>query len=110
MIAAVGIDTLGMLLQPLLSFIGITITHTITISGGDLSNLLTTSALACASACDGNTQCLGWVWDASGTKKCYLKKTVNARTTNSSRVAGVKQGVVGTDRAGNVLPGRIRIR
>ena len=80
-------------------------THRFTILGGDLSSVKASSALACASACDTNTHCVGWVWDAQGKTNCWLKSSVTTRTANTARVSGVKQGQVGFDRPGNDLPG-----
>ena len=75
------------------------------ISGGAVATATASSAIACASACDNNAQCVAWSWDSQGKSACYLKNSVTARPSNSARVSGVKQGQVGFDRVGNDLSG-----
>ena len=91
--------------MPLLkSLLLLYISH-LAISGGDLYSVSTGSAIACASACDNNAQCVGWVWDLGGSQTCWLKNAITSRGSNAARVSGVKQGQVGVDRVGNDLPG-----
>eukprot|EP00026_Physarum_polycephalum_P005793 Phypoly_transcript_05831.p1 GENE.Phypoly_transcript_05831~~Phypoly_transcript_05831.p1 ORF type:complete len:502 (+),score=91.96 Phypoly_transcript_05831:330-1835(+) len=72
---------------------------------GDLSTITASSELACASACDKNDDCAGWVWNSQDKRTCWLKKQITARTSNANRVSGLKQGQKGVDRVGNDLPG-----
>eukprot|EP00026_Physarum_polycephalum_P005341 Phypoly_transcript_05373.p1 GENE.Phypoly_transcript_05373~~Phypoly_transcript_05373.p1 ORF type:complete len:519 (+),score=74.53 Phypoly_transcript_05373:144-1700(+) len=75
------------------------------IAQGDIGTVSASSALACASACDNNNACVGWVWDSQGKTTCWLKNQITTRTSNANRVSGVKQGQKGIDRTSHDLPG-----